>query len=90
VRELCPEFPGTPQAMHWSVRDPAREARTDDDSLPFERAAVELETRVGFLLEAIEHTTDTQEASEHAANHRPARRPATQKAPLGPATVKGG
>jgi protein-tyrosine-phosphatase/DNA-binding transcriptional ArsR family regulator len=67
VREICPEFPGTPQAMHWSVRDPTREPRTDDESLPaFERTAVELETRIGFLLEAIEHTTGTQEVSEHA------------------------
>jgi ArsR family transcriptional regulator, arsenate/arsenite/antimonite-responsive transcriptional repressor / arsenate reductase (thioredoxin) len=64
VREVCPEFPGAPQAMHWSVRDPAREPGTDDESLPaFERTAAELETRIGFLLEAIEHT---QEVSENA------------------------
>ena len=67
VREICPEFPGTPQAMHWSVRDPARQPGTDDESLPaFERTAAELETRIGFLLEAIEHTTGTQEVREHA------------------------
>lgn len=67
VREICPEFPGAPQAIHWSVRDPAREPRTDDESLPaFERTAAELETRIGFLLAAIEHTTGTQEVSEHA------------------------
>ncbi len=60
VREICPEFPGTPQAVHWSVRDPAAE----DAGLPaFERTAAELETRIGFLLEAIAHT---QEVSEHA------------------------
>ena len=67
VREICPEFPGTPQAMHWSVRDPAREPGTDDESLPaFKRTAAELETRIGFLLEAIGRTTGTQEVSEHA------------------------
>jgi protein-tyrosine-phosphatase/DNA-binding transcriptional ArsR family regulator len=67
VREVCPEFPGTPQAIHWSVCDPAREPGTDDETLPaFERTAAELETRIGFLLEAIKHTTDPQEVIEHA------------------------
>jgi ArsR family transcriptional regulator, arsenate/arsenite/antimonite-responsive transcriptional repressor / arsenate reductase (thioredoxin) len=67
VREVCPEFPGTPQAIHWSVRDPAREPGTDDETMPaFERTAAELETRIGFLLEAINHTTGTKEVIEHA------------------------
>jgi protein-tyrosine-phosphatase/DNA-binding transcriptional ArsR family regulator len=66
VREICPEFPGTPEAIHWSVRDPAREPGTDDETLPaFARTAAELETRIAFLLAAIEHTTDPQEAIEH-------------------------
>jgi protein-tyrosine-phosphatase/DNA-binding transcriptional ArsR family regulator len=59
VREVCPEFPGTPQAIHWSVRDPAREPGPD----AFERTAAELETRIGFLLATIK---DTQEVIEHA------------------------
>ncbi len=67
VREICPRFPGTPQAIHWSIRDPAREPGTDGDTLPaFERTAAELQTRIGFLLEAIRHTTDSQEVIEHA------------------------
>ena len=67
VREVCPEFPGPPQAIHWSVRDPGREPGTDDETVPaFERTAVELETRIGFLLEAIEHTPDSQEVIDHA------------------------
>ena len=67
VREVCPEFPGTPEAIHWSVRDPAREPGNDDVTLPaFERTAAELETRIGFLLQAIKHTTNSQEAGEHA------------------------
>ena len=65
VRELCPEFPGMPEAIHWSLRDPAREPGTDEEKLAaFERTAAELETRIGFLLQAIEHTT--QEVVEHA------------------------
>jgi protein-tyrosine-phosphatase/DNA-binding transcriptional ArsR family regulator len=67
VREICPEFPGTPQAIHWSVRDPAREPGTDQQTLPaFERTAAELELRIGFLLDAIRHTTANQEVTEHA------------------------
>jgi protein-tyrosine-phosphatase len=67
VREVCPEFPGTPQAIHWSVRDPAREPGSDEQTLPaFERTAVELEMRIGFLLEAIKQTTGTQEVTKHA------------------------
>jgi ArsR family transcriptional regulator, arsenate/arsenite/antimonite-responsive transcriptional repressor / arsenate reductase (thioredoxin) len=63
VREVCPEFPGTPQAIHWSVRDPAREPGTDDQTLPaFERTAAELETRINFLLATIKH----REVIEHA------------------------
>jgi protein-tyrosine-phosphatase len=67
VREICPEFPGTPQAIHWSVRDPAREPGTDEETLPaFERIADELEMRIGFLLAAIDHTTGIKEVIEHA------------------------
>jgi protein-tyrosine-phosphatase len=67
VREVCPEFPGTPQAIHWSIRDPAREPGTEEQTLPaFERTAAELETRIGFLFEAIGKTKDTKEVLEHA------------------------
>jgi protein-tyrosine-phosphatase/DNA-binding transcriptional ArsR family regulator len=67
VREVCPEFPGTPRMIHWSVPDPAREPGTDEQSLAaFERTAAELATRIGFLLEAITQPTGPQESPSHA------------------------
>src|SRR5687767_605889 len=66
VREVCPEFPGGPELIHWSIPDPAREPGSDEETLPaFERTAAELCTRIDFLIEAIEPTT-TQEVTEHA------------------------
>src|ERR671933_2171879 len=64
VREVCPEFPGAPAAIHWSIPDPAREPGTDEETLPaFERTADELCTRIGFLIEAIEPTAVTREVT---------------------------
>jgi len=57
VREICPEFPDHPAAIHWSIPDPAREGETDTETYPaFERTAEELLTRIGFLLELIAST----------------------------------
>jgi hypothetical protein len=54
-----------PQAIHWSIRDPARVPGTDDETLPaFEQTAAEIELRIGFLLEAVKATE--QEVTERA------------------------
>ena len=64
VREVCPEFPGGPELIHWSIPDPAREPGGDEETLPaFERMADELATRIAFLLERIEQTTSSQEVT---------------------------
>jgi protein-tyrosine-phosphatase/DNA-binding transcriptional ArsR family regulator len=51
VREVCPEFPGGPNAHHWSIADPAGEGSTDEESYPaFQRTADELEQRIRHLI----------------------------------------
>jgi protein-tyrosine-phosphatase len=51
VREICPEFPGEPTTVHWSIADPAAEGDTYVKSYPaFCRVADELETRIGLLI----------------------------------------
>lgn len=61
VREVCPEFPGNPERIHWSIPDPALEGETGQESYPaFQRTAAGIETRVRFLL--------------HLIRQRPARR----------------
>jgi protein-tyrosine-phosphatase len=56
VREVCPEFPGRPDLIHWSIPDPARAGHGDRETYPaFERTADEVASRVAFLLELIKH-----------------------------------
>jgi ArsR family transcriptional regulator, arsenate/arsenite/antimonite-responsive transcriptional repressor / arsenate reductase (thioredoxin) len=65
VREVCPEFPGGPGLIHWSIPDPAREPGSEEEALrAFERTAAELGTRVGFLIAAIEATNTTTTGQE--------------------------
>jgi ArsR family transcriptional regulator, arsenate/arsenite/antimonite-responsive transcriptional repressor / arsenate reductase (thioredoxin) len=54
VREVCPEFPGGGEQVHWSIPDPGASGGTDQDTYPaFQRMAAELKSRIGFLLGVI-------------------------------------
>jgi hypothetical protein len=51
---VCPEFPGTPERLHWSIADPALEGDTDQESYPaFQRTAADIENRLRFMLHVI-------------------------------------
>src|SRR4029077_3255020 len=51
VREICPEFPGRPVTVHWSMPDPAAESDDDGDTdAAFRRTADELEVRIDLLI----------------------------------------
>jgi protein-tyrosine-phosphatase/DNA-binding transcriptional ArsR family regulator len=47
LREVCPEFNHHPAMIHWSIPEPA------DDYAAFQRLASELDTRIGFLIPAL-------------------------------------
>ena len=59
VREVCPEFPGHPQVIHWSIPDPAASGGTDTETYPAFRAVADtLKTRIQFLLAALAHAQE--------------------------------
>jgi ArsR family transcriptional regulator, arsenate/arsenite/antimonite-responsive transcriptional repressor / arsenate reductase (thioredoxin) len=62
VREVCPEFPGQPRAMHWSIEDPSRLPGSLRATMPvFRAAAADLDSRIGFLISLI----DNESSKEH-------------------------
>jgi len=61
VREVCPELPGHPETIHWSVPNPAT-GHADEATYPlFQQCAAELVTRIGFLLAAVTARTPAEE-----------------------------
>lgn len=63
VREVCPDFAGLPQVIHWSIPDPAASGGTGEETYPaFLALAAELETRIRFLLSWI--SAPEREASQ--------------------------
>jgi len=54
AREACPEFPGRPGLIHWSLPDPAAGEGGVTGYPAFERTAAELDARIGFLLPVLD------------------------------------
>ena len=58
VREVCPDFPGTPTSVHWSIPDPATSGPDDAATYPgFMQVADDIEDRVDLLLADLASTT---------------------------------
>ena len=66
VREVCPDFPGPPALVHWSIPDPAAEAAHPDGGYTaFVRMADELSTRIQFLLYLIKDSQGARRGSRN-------------------------
>jgi protein-tyrosine-phosphatase/DNA-binding transcriptional ArsR family regulator len=62
VREVCPEFPGHPEVIHWSLPNPAT-GEADEVTYPlFQATAAELSTRIDYLLAGLADRTPEGEA----------------------------
>jgi ArsR family transcriptional regulator, arsenate/arsenite/antimonite-responsive transcriptional repressor / arsenate reductase (thioredoxin) len=58
AREVCSGFSHNPRLRHWSIHDPATAGDTDRASYPaFERAAVDIDTRIRYLLPVLPTTS---------------------------------
>lgn len=56
VREICPDFGGPGEAVHWSMPNPAEAGDSDRATYPaFQRIAAEISTRIDFLIPLLRH-----------------------------------
>jgi protein-tyrosine-phosphatase len=62
VRETCPTFPDDPERIHWSFLDPATVQGSEAEQLrAFEQTALQLTTRLRFLLILLERKRTSRE-----------------------------
>jgi protein-tyrosine-phosphatase/DNA-binding transcriptional ArsR family regulator len=56
VREVCPEYPGSGLAVHWSMANPAEEGDSDRAGYAaFDRTAAEISARIDLLVPLLSH-----------------------------------
>jgi protein-tyrosine-phosphatase len=61
VREVCPTWPSEPTCMHWSFPDPSAVQGTEEERYrAFEQTALQLMTRIRYLLILIERDRSEQ------------------------------
>ena len=59
AREVCPEFAGQHEPIHWSIADPSTTGASDQETYPaFERLAEDLTTRITYLVRRVLHDID--------------------------------
>jgi len=72
LREVCPEFPGQPETIHWSIPNPAASDADDETTYPlFKQTAAELATRIGFLIAAVTRRTPPSESKRRSHDRSP-------------------
>jgi ArsR family transcriptional regulator, arsenate/arsenite/antimonite-responsive transcriptional repressor / arsenate reductase (thioredoxin) len=60
VREVCPDFPGSPRPIHWSFPDPsAAQGSEEERQRVFDQLAVQLTVRIRLLLTLLERERKT-------------------------------
>ena len=67
AREVCPEFPGQHEPIHWSLADPSTAGGSDRETYPaFQHLADELTTRIEFLVRRVVDDHRNHKEPSHA------------------------